>query len=785
MIEVRLKSTLRFTLGMALASAIAAPAFAQTAPADEEGGIRDIVVTAQRREENIQSVPIAVSALDEQALAQASIKDVRDLAGRVPSLVVDSIGAGPRGAGIAIRGISFEDIEKSFDPAVGVVVDGVVIGTNTGQLLDVFDLESIEVLRGPQGTLFGRNTIGGVISIRRSKPTGEFGVKASVGIAEFNTKRGRLVINTPKIGDFLSLKGFVSYDDTGGYYRNVTRGTTEPDYEVLSGGVTALFEPSDNIKATITYEHTRERGEVVVSNLSASDNGASRPGDLICLQVPVPGVGLVRAFGIPDAECDREALGAEGLYTAFGNVFSPVSNNTDSVTGEIVIGLGAFKLTSVTGYQTNSESVRQDFDAASINFFDTLRVQKYRQFSQELRVAGDISDGVNILVGGYYFDSHYELDQTSNLGFIPATLTQNSIGDSTSYAAFSDVQFKLSDKFKIGVGGRYTHDEKSIFNNYGQVAPLVRLSLPAWNGECVQVTGLLAPGVPSYGAATNCTGSKGFSRFTWRAHADYEIGDRKLIYASFSKGYRSGGFNGRAASPTSLGPYDPEIVEAYEIGLKADWLNRTLRTNFALFHTNYGNKQEEVVQPSPPGSANPQETVVRNAATARINGFEAEVIIAPTDGLTFTSTLSILDAKYKKFLRGGVDFSTLQLRRAPDVSWSVGMDYSRQVGSGTIGLSANFRFIDKYATSINADPIALAAGVVTNDRRSISDTRETLDATLSYTLPMGNSEVKLSVYGRNLLDDRGISSVLPVAGLFTFAGARPPRQFGGEIGFKF
>jgi iron complex outermembrane recepter protein len=777
-------STLKFGSIFALGIAIASPAFAQEA-AEEESGIRDIVVTAQKRSENIQSVPIAVSALDEQALAQASVKDVRDLAGRVPSLVVDSVSAGPRGAGISIRGISFEDIEKSFDPAVGVVVDGVAIGTNTGQLLDVFDLESIEVLRGPQGTLFGRNTIGGVINIKRSKPTGEFGVKASVGLAEFATKRGRLVINTPEIGNFLSLKGFVYYDDTGGYYRNVTLGTKAPNYEVLTGGVTALIQPSDSFSATITYEHTRERGETATSTLSATPGGAALPGDLICLQVPVPGVGLVRAFAIPDAQCDRERLGVKGLYTIFGNVFGPVRNNADAVTGEINIDLGGFDLVSVTGYQRNSESVRQDFDSSSINFFDTLRIQKYRQISQEVRLSGDITEGVNILVGGYYFDSHYKLDQTSNLGFVPATLTQNSVGDSTSYAAFSDIQFKVSDRLKIGVGGRYTRDRKKIFNNYGQVAPLVQLSIPTWAGECVQVIGLIAPGVPAYGPANNCNGSKSFGKFTWRAHVDYEIGDHKLIYASFSKGFRSGGFNGRAGSPTSLGPYNPETVDAYEVGLKADWLDRTLRTNFALFRTNYGNKQEEVVQPSPPGSANPQETVVRNAATARINGFEAEVVAAPTDGLTFTATISVIDAKYTNFLRGGVDFSTLNLRRAPDVSWSLGMDYSRKIGAGTFGLSTNFRFIDKYATSINADPIALAAGIVTNDRRSISDTRETLDATLSYAIPMGNGEVKFSIYGRNLLDDRGIGSTLPVAGLFTFAGARPPRQFGGEIGIKF
>jgi iron complex outermembrane receptor protein len=319
----------------------------------------------------------------------------------------------------------------------------------------------------------------------------------------------------------------------------------------------------------------------------------------------------------------------------------------------------------------------------------------------------------------------------------------------------------------------------------------VRLSIPTWTNECVQVIGLIAPGVPQYGPATNCSGSESFGKFTWRANAQYEIGDRKMIYGSFSRGFRSGGFNGRAASPTSLGPYNPEIVDAYEFGLKADWLDRTLRTNLAFFLTDYNDKQEEVVQPSPPGSANPQETVVRNAATARIKGFEAEFVIQPVEELSISGSLSVIDASYRRFFRDVTgdlipdDVSTLNLRRAPDVTWSVGLDYNRELGSGTLGLNTNFRYTDKYATCIIADPIALRSGVVTNDRRCTAQDRSILDATLSYTLPIGGTEMKLSVFGRNLLDNRGVSSTLPVAGLFTFAGARPPRQLGGEIQIKF
>ncbi|MGP1283447.1 MAG: TonB-dependent receptor [Parasphingopyxis sp.] len=755
-------------MGMALA---AAPAAAQTADGanEQEGGFRTIIVTAQRREDSIQSVPLAVSALDAEALQDASIDDIRDIAGRVPGLVVDPVNAGPSAAAISIRGISFEDIEKSFDPAVGVVVDGVFIGTNTGQLLDAFNLESIEVLRGPQGTLFGRNTIAGVINVQRRRPTGEFGVEGSLGWAEFDTWRGRFAVDTPRIGDVLSLRAFFLYDDTGGYLNNVTQNETQGAYEVWTAGVSALIEPAEGIEALITVDHTEEDGETAVASVSSDS-------DLICLQVPVPGVGLVRAFGIADQECNRFNLGGDGFYTIFQNIDTPVTNETDSISGQITIDIGNFELVSVTGWRRNEESVRQDFDASSIDFFDTLRNQEYEQFSQELRIQGDVTPWLNALIGGYYFESDYTLAQTTNLGFVPAVLTQRTRGESESYAIFGDVRISPVDDVTINLGGRYTEDQKSLTTNFGFTT----------DGSCPTFIPVIS--------LADCSGSDTFDEFTWRASIDYQIDPDRLVYLSYSTGFRSGGFNGRAATPSSLGPYQPETVDAYEFGFKADWLDRRLRTNIAIYHTEYNNKQEEVVRATPPQFAalNPQETIVENAASARISGFEAEIIALPSDDLAFRGSLSIIDAEYDSFFRdvnGDLvpdDVSTLDLRRAPPISWSVGMDYNRPIGdSGEIDFSTTFRYIDEYTTCIVAAQPAVL-GAVTNDPRCESDDRTIWDASLSYTLNLaGGGEVRFTVFGRNLLDDRGLSSTLPVAGLFAFSGTRPPQQFGAEVGFRF
>lgn len=772
------------------ALAVATPASAQdTTGADEDvGGIREIVVTAQKRTESAQSVPVAITALDEKALDTGMVQDIRDVAGRVPSLVIDSVSAGPSAAAISIRGISFEDIEKSFDPTVGVVVDGVFIGTNTGQLLDSFDLQSLQVLRGPQGTLFGRNTIGGVIEVKRSTPTDEFGAKGRLSYARFDTKSARLVVNSGKLGNFIAFKAFGYYDDTDGFVRNLVTGKRQGKYETLTGGVTALIEPSPDFSAELTYEHSRERGETVAIPVSSSL-------DLICLAAGAPGFA-------PVEECNRFSLPDRGMNGTYQLAPNDVSNDTDALTANVTWSLGdRVTLYSVTGYRTNDENVAQDFDGSSADFFATRRLQQFEQFSQELRILAELNDRINLLVGGYYYTSNYQLDQYTRLGPVPsgsptgATLRAYTDNHAKSYAGFADAQFTLTDKFKVSVGGRYTRDKKSAYNNYGQVVGLVELSLPAFDGKsCVAAVGVFPAGplagLPVFADANNCSGQKSFGKFTWRANATYEVGDHKILYGSYSTGFRSGGFNGRAASPTSLGPYFPETVEAFEGGLKADWLDRTLRTNIAVFHTKYKNKQEEVVQPSPPGAAQPQETVVSNAASAKITGAELELIIQPSPSLNFTASASYLDAKYGTFLKDlngdniGDDVSTLTLRRAPKYQISTGVNYSREVGSGRFDANVLLRFQSKTATCIANDrPIVF--GAVTNDFRCFTKDRENLSGQISYTFFTGSGEVSIAAFGRNLTNVRDIGSTLPVAGLFTFSGAIEPRTYGVELGFRF
>jgi iron complex outermembrane receptor protein len=741
----------------------AADAAADAPPARGDGTTVDTLkVTARRRSESIQTTPVSVTAISPAQLQSQAAPDIQDLEGLTPNLVIDPVTAGPSAAAISIRGISFEDIEKSFDPAVGVLIDGVYIGTNTGQLLDFFDFESVEVLRGPQGTLFGRNTTGGVINVHRSRPTGEFGGKVNVTFGDYGRQEFRGVLNLPKMGDVLSTKLFYFHREGDGFYHNVTRKTDEPHSKSDNYGVTLRFDPTENFDITLTAEGQRQRTETAQGSLSSSR-------DLICLALPLgPGGALVNITGIPAAECNRSG---DDLYTTFSNVKGPVAYDEEAYTAEANWRVGGFTVSSVTGYRQSDESVRQDFDGSSINFFDTLRVQDYDQFSQELRIAGDLSDTIDVVAGVYYFDSSYHLQQTTNWGpFLQAAIAipprTGAVVDhkSRSTAAFADLDWKFADGWRLSVGGRYTKDKKEIVNNAGVFV---------------------------------ARGSDSWSEFTPKVSVDYRPNDLVMLYGSYSRGFRSGGFNGRASTPVAANtPYDPESVDAYELGAKTQWFDNRLLLNVAVFETKYDNKQEEVVRPTPPGSINAQETIVDNAASATIKGVEVDFDARPVRNLSISGTLGVLDASYDEY-RGldpvtlaPLDLSNLNLRRTPKVTGSVRVEYTIPSSVGDWTLAASYRFVDDYDTTISRAP---GTGVLVggrlipaeNDPRGHTEPQDMVDASIAWRRETANGNLRASLFGRNLLDDRGLSAALPVAGLFAFGGARAPRTWGVELGYEF
>jgi iron complex outermembrane receptor protein len=616
----------------------------------------------------------------------------------------------------------------------------------------------VEVLRGPQGTLFGRNTTAGVIRLQRTKPTGEFGVRALGTIGNYGRRDLRLVVNTPKFGDLISFKGFWIRAQTDDFYDNQTLGEDYGGRRYDNYGVSARIEKGD-LDIVATWDRINERTEIDTG--STSQTGL----DLICLQVPVPGLGLIRPTGIPNEQCDRNT--GDDLYTTFSNVQGLATNEGDNITINANLELGGLQIASVTGWRTSRENVRQDFDSTSINFFDTNRAQTYRQFSQEIRVAGDLTNSIDFVAGFYYFNSNYTLDQTTFFGpFLQSAAGLPPQGgnlvdhNSKSTALFADVQWQITEQLRLSVGGRYTWDDKSIFNDF------------------------LKTGLPIFIADESAS----WSQFTPRASVDYSFGDQSntLVYASYSQGYRAGGFNGRGQTAASARtPFDPETVDSFELGFKTEFWDNRITFNVAAFLTKYDNKQEEIVRPAPPPAG--QETLVLNAATATIKGLEAEFRARFTEGLNVFGSLGLLDAQYDEFetLVNGVptDISNRDLRRTPDLSFAIGGDYTVPLGDfADLLLTGVFRHVSSLQTTIVGDPL----DPTRNDPRGRAPPRDNLDLSAGLIFDLGSERTaRVSIFGRNLTDNRGLSSTLPVAGLFTFSAARPPRTWGLELGFDY
>jgi iron complex outermembrane receptor protein len=725
---------------------------AETAARPDSGDIGDIIVTARRREETLQDTPVAITAINASMLENRASVNIGDLQGAAPNLLITQQNSGAAAANLSIRGLTYADIEKSQEPTVAVVVDGVFIGTSTGQFFDFFDIAQIEVLRGPQGTLFGRNTIGGVINIRRTRPTDEFSGKAEVSYGRYNTLATRAVVNVPIAETGLSAKAFYFHNESDGFYRNAVTGKRAGGSNNENYGVAILMKPGPDFDALLTLEQQEQQFDPVNANIA-------KTGELFCLFEPAN-------------ECNRNTT--SDLYTVFN---SPADSRyrSPAATLEMNAHLGPVTLTSVTGYRKSREFQTQDFDASTVDLYYTQRTQRYRQISQELRAAGDLFAGLDYVVGLYYFNSRYHLTQHTRLfAFDPSippdvfdTNPQFVVGRTKSYAIFGDFNWAFAEGFRLSFGGRFTHDKKFLSNAFGGV--------PIGEGEA------------------------SFEKFTPKLGVDWRPNDNTMLYASWSRGYRSGGFSPRAATAaTAATPYKPETVDSYEIGGKFDLLDRRLQLNLAAFYSDYSGLQQNTTIPGGPTG---NQTITGNVGSATIKGIEADFAARLAPGLRLSGTFGYLDAKFKGFIVGNVspvnpamiipfDYSKNDPIYSPKITASLNLDYTIPTSFGEVNANVGYRYIDRYDQQISLGPLTgdLVNGPVIvngNDPRVRSDRQGLLDASLSAHFALGGNEAYLTLFGRNLADDRGTSAAFTVAGLWSFASAREPRTYGATLGVKF
>jgi iron complex outermembrane receptor protein len=771
-------------MALALAFAFVPNVYAQRTISSE---IEEVVVTAQHREENIQDVAISMSALDASAIEKTFSRTIDEITGMSPNLIINPI-LGNGTVGVSLRGMQTAEVEKSFDPAVAIYQDGVYLASTTGALLNIWDAERVEVLRGPQGTLFGRNTIGGLLHVIRSKPTGEMGGKVVATFAENDQEDFKARINFPEFAG-ISLKLSAVNSEGGGYIRNPTRGETLGDNDLFMYTIDGLWAPTDNFDLRIIYD-------------DISDDTATRP--VTCLTTSN------ETFGgfTPPNQCAASSDGND-LFTTYTREEQYSELNTEAVTIHANWQINEdHKLAVVYGNREVDERALNEFDGISFDLFRTSRPQQEDQESLEIRIESDWNDTVRSTVGLFLWDGGYTLQQNTAILqdiFGPQSFTASPLYsqevESTAY--FGQVDWDVSDKLSLSFGGRYIEEKKSLcmtvagysFDgsdvDYIDEEGFPKTATAQWGKDC-----------PSWAADvydSSFDGSETWSKFTPRVSAQYEL-ERGMAYITYSEGFRSGGFNGRATSIETTGPYEPESVKQWELGTKLTMLENTLQLNVSVFTIAYDDKQEDIVKPGTDGQAT--LTIIENASSATINGVEIDFNWYLTEGFSVRGNVGFLDASFDDFLAdsatGVVDLSNIELRRAPEMTAGLTALWERQLSNGNFVIAnLSYTWKDDYYISATANADHTPGGYIGFNPSKV-DSFGIVDASINYE----TDNWTFSVFGKNLTDEVYLMSFLDVGannvatsatdstpayapGLWSFGTPNRPRYFGAEVQFKF
>ena len=748
---------------------LSSAAFAQGAAPEvsETTGLEEIIVTAQRRAEPLQSVPVAVSAFSANALEKMNTSTITGLQGLVPGFTIIGSAGSMNTPQFSLRGISQQDVEKSSESGVGITLDGVPLGVGTGALLGAFDVERIEVLRGPQGLLFGKNTTGGTINVIRTRPNPDGPVtgKLRLTLGSFGQNYYEGVISGPLIPGKLAAKAAISVQKDDGHFKNRVFGGHYGDRDLKDFVFSLNATPTDRLSMLLTLERQEDDTQI--------------PPFAPILTPNVVPLGVPGYFGGANGLCLNPATAVVCLPPSkkrnsveqTPNI-DPSYLNLNAVTFEAGYDADSVKLVGITGYRELKQEDNFDADGTRFALFRIQKPQKYHQFSQEVRAESKLDGPFNFVAGLFYFKGKYNAFQNVSLdlaaiapvvpgtGFLNSLNSFNTIIGTRSFAIFFQGDYKLTDELKLTVGARQTWDRKTIdFTQYAPVASSVR-----------DLTALGA-------LVGNRKDSAKFNKLTPKVGLEYKITPRVLTYASFSRGYNVGGFNGRPPNPSLVIPFQPETLDAYEIGLKSDFLNNRVRFNIAAYHNTMKNKQEDllVIQ----GTSN--GTVTVNAAKARYQGVEVELAVVPVRGWTISSSAGYMKAKYLSFVgnlgQGTADLSGLKLRRTPKFTAGLVSDYVTDLGSGTLGLNAVFTYVSRYETNILNDP-----------RGSIPPVGK-IDLAARYEFPpTGNVTLEIAGFVKNVTDNTtysGQSSGNSVGTFLDYANPQVGRQFGGSLTARF
>ena len=755
-------------LGTAAIALVAAPALAQTEPQESDVAERsepqtsdaadgDIVVTARRRAESLQDVPIAVTAYSGETLEATGSLDITDISDTTPNVTLEPSRGTNSTLTAFIRGVGQQDPVAGFESGVGLYLDDVFINRPQAAVLDIYEVERIEVLRGPQGTLYGRNTIGGAIKYVTKRLDEDPFVRIRGAIGNYEQADLILTLSAP-IAPGLRIGASGARLSRDGFGRNLTNGLDNYNRDIYAARGTIEWEPTERLFFRLTGDLTKDKSN-------------PRNGHRL-----IPGQ-LTGAPVLADVYDTRAGLNTpEQDIKAYGMAFRAEWEVSDD-----------FTLKNILGYRRDRSRTPIDFDALPAADVDVPAIYRNRQFSNEFQAVyeGERLQGV---AGVYYLSAR----ATNIFDVILATtspvalpgLTASTFGDvdTETWAVFGDLTFDVTDQFAVSVGGRYTNDRRQ--------ATVIRRNLlngpaPALGGAGVQLGAL----------TSNFRGEETFKEFTPRASVTFKPNDDNTIYASYAKGFKGGGFDPRGLStaapdldadgvrePDEIFDYflfEPEKVNSYEVGYKASLFDRRLRFAIAGFYADY----KDVQVPGSVGAViNGVPTfvgVTTNAGKAEFKGIEVEMqatlardFASAGDRLNFSGTLGYLDAEYKQFItnvagQGPVDVADFRrIQNTPKWTLSGTLDYTVPVGEGDLSISTTVSHRSKTFQFETPSPFL--------DQPAY----ELWDASLVYTAP--DDRWTVGLHAKNILDKQYITSgyqflaVNPVTGV-------PTRNAAGNV----
>ena len=695
------------------------------------GALLEEIVTVARKRSNaeaVQDVPVAVTAFGAEQIDALFVKKLDDLSHMMPNVQLEEVGTFPGVQNFSIRGQGINSSIPSVDPTVGVFVDGVYLGTTFGVVIDMFDLEAIEVLRGPQGLLFGRNVTGGAVLLRNARPTGEFGFKARIGATDEDEVTIAAAVEGSMIEGTLAGKVAVYLSDDDGYFKNSNQSTVpaapvpgafyvNPATTDRAGAMKTqlvrpsfVWTPNDYTAVTLIAENGRSDG-----------HGASWTN-----------VTAQRAGAQPDFETTLDEAGFTDLRWSQIMLEFNVDDFLDGT------------LTNISGWRHVEVQSATDVDGTNLPIFMAIGDTDSRQYSNELRWSGSISDNWEATIGLYHFD----MDVKYNEGrYIQGGLLLRALGgnmDARNTGVFWSNDFHFGDAWTASVGLRYTDETKTA-----KIVTDVCADVFTFNCTVSDLSGEWSNVTPKLGLERN-------------------FGDDLRIYGFWSKGYRSGGFNFRNAKPTIIppGPTNEEENNTFEVGLKTEFMNGRGRLNVAVFHNKIDDMQREL------NLGDPDVVVLQgtiNAGDVTIQGAEVDVAMLISDNFSMNAAFGWQDGEYDRVNPAFASFIGTDLPRLAPKNASIGFSWDLPMGdAGLFNIAGNYSYRDEnFYNDSNSELFA---------------EQKRINASINYL--SGNDRWRVSLYGKNLGDERNWGNLTSIAGLFTAGPMQKGRQVGVEINYQ-